>query len=339
VSPRPARPEQPEPFLRGCRFAAAPGVPYPRADGRDFTRLPIDTWGTAQVPATVRLELVGDAEAVEIAYRTETEDLGYRGDGAGTTFALWRDGAQVAEEKAVLGEGAVRLAMRAPGLDATGERAIVYLPEGMRPTVLSIDGVGGTVEPAPPQHRWVAYGDSIAEGWVASGPSGAWPAIAGRTHRLDVCNMGYAGSARGEIVSAEHVAALDADVISITHGTNCWTRIPFSVEMMRAGTAAFIDVVRQGHAETPIVVASPVVRPDAEATPNRLGATLADLRAVMEEVAQARVDAGDKRLTLVPGGDIIGAELLADGIHPGDEGHRVLAEVIGGAVRDALDRS
>ena len=330
-----ARPEQPEPFLRGCRFAAVPGVPYPRADARDFTRLPIDTWGTAQIPATVRLELVGDAEAVEVAYRTEAEDLGYRGDGAGTTFALWRDGALVAEEKAVLGEGVVRLQAG----HATDERAIVYLPEGMRPTVLSIEGVGGMIEPAPPQRRWVAYGDSIAEGWVASGPSGAWPAIVGRTHRLDVCNMGYAGSARGEIVSAEHVAALDADVISIAHGTNCWTRIPFSVEMMRAGTAAFIEVVRQGHPETPIVVASPVVRPDAETTPNRLGATLTDLRLAMEQVAQARVDSGDKRLTLVPGGDIIGPELLADGIHPGDEGHRVLAEVIGGAVRDALDRS
>ena len=88
-----------------------------------------------------------------------------------------------------------------------------------------------------------------------------------------------------------------------------------------------------------MVVASPVVRPDAESTPNRLGATLADLRAAMEEVAQSHIDAGDKRLTLVPGGDIIGADLLADGIHPGDEGHRVLADVIGGAVRDALDRS
>ena len=334
------RPGQPEPFLRGCRFSAVPGVPYPRADGRDFTRLPIDTWGTAQIPATVRLELVGDAEAVEIAYRTETDDFGYRGEGAGTTFMAWREGVVVAEEKAVLGEGAVRLMLGpAPGRAASGERAIVYLPEGMKPTVLSIEGVGGTVEPAPPQRRWVAYGDSIAEGWVASGPSGAWPAIAGRTHRLDVCNMGYAGSARGEIVSAEHVAALEADVISITHGTNCWTRIPFSADMMRAGTAAFIEVVRQGHPETPIVVASPVVRPDAEATPNRLGATLADLRAVMEQVAQARIDAGDKRLTLVPGGDIIGPDLLADGIHPGDEGHRVLADVIGGAVRDALDRS
>jgi lysophospholipase L1-like esterase len=329
------RPEQPEPFLRGCRFAAGGGVAYPRADARDFTRLPIDTWGTAQIPATVRLEFVGDAETVEIGYRTETEDFGYRGEGAGTTFALWRDGVLVAEERAALGEGTVRLAAGPPTAE---ERAIVYLPEGMRPTVLSVTGVSGTIEPAPPQRRWVAYGDSIAEGWVASGPSGAWPAIAGRVHHLDVCNMGYAGSARGEIVSAEHVAALEADVISITHGTNCWTRIPFSADMMRANTAAFLDVVRQGHPETPVVVASPVVRPDAESTPNRLGATLADLRAVMEDVAQNRIDAGDKRLTLVPGGDVIGAALLADGIHPGDEGHRVLAEVIGGAVRDALDR-
>ena len=329
------RPEQPEPFLCGCRFAAGAGVPYPRADARDFTRLPIDTWGTAQIPATVRLEFVGDAEAVEIEYHTETEDFGYRGESAGMTFALWRDRSLVGEERAVLGEGKVRLAA---GSALSEERAIVYLPEGMKPTVLSIEGMHGTIEPAPRQRRWVAYGDSIAEGWVASGPSGAWPAIAGRAHRLDVCNMGYAGSARGEVVSAEHVAALDADVISITHGTNCWTRIPFSADMMRANTDAFLDVVRQGHPETPVVVASPVVRPDAESTPNRLGATLADLRAVMEDVAQARIDAGDKRLTLVPGGDIIGADLLADGIHPGDEGHRVLAEVIGGAVREALDR-
>jgi lysophospholipase L1-like esterase len=329
------RPEQPEPFVRGCRFPAGAGVPYPRADARDFTRLPADTWGTAQVPAGVRLEFVGDAEAVEIAYRTETDDFGYRGEGAGTTFALWRGGALVAEAPAVLGEGRIRLEASPSTSD---ERAIVYLPEGMKPTVLAIEAVGGTIEPAPPQRRWIAYGDSIAEGWVASGPSGAWPAIAGRTHRLDVCNMGYAGSARGELVSAEHVAALEADVISITHGTNCWTRVPFSVDLMHATTAAFLDVVRQGHPKTPVVVSSPVVRPDAEATPNRLGATLADLRRAMEEVARARVDAGDKRLTLVPGRDLIGADLLADGIHPGDQGHRVLARVIGDAVRDALDR-
>jgi lysophospholipase L1-like esterase len=196
--------------------------------------------------------------------------------------------------------------------------------------------MGGDVSPAPAGPRWVAYGDSILEGWVASGPARSWPAVAARSLGLDVVNLGYAGAARGEIASAEQVAALPADVISITHGTNCWTRTPHSVGMMRETTAAFLEVVRGGHPTTPVVVASPVLRPDAETTPNRLGATLVDLRAAMEEVVQARIDAGDAALTLVRGGDLLTVDHLPDGIHPGDEGHELLAEAFGGAVADAL---
>src|SRR5258708_14187405 len=102
------RPEQPEPFLRGCAWRAGAGVSYPRADPRDFTRLPIDTWGCAQLPVSVRLEFVGDANEVSIRYRTETEDLGYRGDGAGRTFALWRDGEPGDDVPAALCAGATR---------------------------------------------------------------------------------------------------------------------------------------------------------------------------------------------------------------------------------------
>jgi lysophospholipase L1-like esterase len=212
----------------------------------------------------------------------------------------------------------------------------VYLPEGMRPTVLSVTAVSGEVTPAAAGPRWVAYGDSILEGWVATGPARSWPAVAARSLGLDVVNMGYAGAARGEIASAEQVAALPADVISITHGTNCWTRTPHSVGMMRETTAAFLDAVRSGHPTTPIVVASPVVRPDAESTPNRFGATLVDLRAAMEEAVHTRIRSGDGALTLVPGGDLLTPEHLPDGIHPGDAGHELLAEAFGGAVAAAL---
>ena len=186
------------------------------------------------------------------------------------------------------------------------------------------------------QPRWLAYGDSIAEGWIASGPVVAWPAVAGRRHGLDVVNLGYAGAARGEIPSAEQLAALDADVISISHGTNCWSRIPFSVAMFRAQTEAFLSIVRAGHPDIPIVVTSPILRPDAEASANRLGATLDDLRGVMEEVTQAGIAAGDTMLTLVTGRDLITAPDLPDGIHPGDHGHEVLAGAFGGAVAQAL---
>ncbi|MFI5047225.1 MAG: GDSL-type esterase/lipase family protein, partial [Acidimicrobiia bacterium] len=239
----------------------------------------------------------------------------------------------VADHPAELGVGTASIALPERDVDV---RVVVYLPEAMRPVVQAIAGRGGSLEPAPAQPRWLAYGDSIVEGWVASGPVASWPAVAGRTCSLDVANLGYAGAARGEIVSAEQLASLDADVISVSHGTNCWTRIPFSEAMFRAQTDAFLNVVRQGHPDTPIVVTSPVVRPDAEEQPNRLGATLDDLRRAMEDVVHERVAAGDERLTLVEGRDLLVAHELPDGIHPGDEGHRKLAASFGAAITAAM---
>ncbi len=322
----------PRPFLRGVAFPGTAAVPYPRAKPDDAIRLPADTWAAARIPVGVRLELGGEAEAVRIGYRTATDELGYRGDGAGRTFALWRDGRCVDQAAALLGEGSAVLALGS----GSGE-AVVYLPEGMRPEILDVEPVGGWIEPAPPKPRWLCYGDSVAEGWIASGPAFAWPAIAARDQRLDVVNLGYAGAARGEIVSAENVAELPADVISIPHGTNCWTRVPHSVGMFREGLTAFLDVVRQGHPGTPIVVASPVVRPDAENQPNRLGATLSDLRRIMAEVVHDRIEGGDSRMMLVGGFDLLRPEHLGDGIHPNDAGHAILAHVLGSAVRTALD--
>jgi len=325
----------PTPFLCGNAFAGNDKVPYPRASIQDTFRLPFDTWMQAQIPATVRLEIAGDAREIKIEYETETDNLGYRGDGAGNTFALWRHLKPVSEEKAELGRGVVQLSM---GSDVD-HRAIVYLPEGMRPRVLDVEPIGGSIEPASPRKKWVCYGDSIAEGWIASTPATAWPAIVAREHALDVVNMGYAGSARGEIVTAEHIAGLAADVISLTHGTNCWTRIPHSVDQMRANTDAFLTVVRQGHPQTPILVASPIIRPDGEETANKLGATLGDLRLAMEEVVRTRINEGDGTMRLIEGLPLVPAEQLGDGIHPNDDGHLSLARALGPSLQEMAGAS
>ncbi len=277
----------PRPFIRGCAFAGVPGVPYPRALPADADRLPADTWNDAMRPVGVRLELVGDAEAVDIAYETAEGDSGARGPGTGTEFEAWC-GEQLLASRSISPEGTVRLPVEAD-CERAGQRVVIYLPEAMRPTILDVAGVGGDVEPAPAQRRWVCYGDSITGGWVVSGPGRAWPAVAGRRCDLDSVNLGYAGAARGEIVTAEELSALEADVISLAHGTNCWSRIPHSARQMAANLSAFLDLIRSGHPETPVVVASPVLRPDAEATPNRLGATLSDLRQAMEEVVTDRM--------------------------------------------------
>jgi lysophospholipase L1-like esterase len=330
-----ARSIEVEPYLRGCAWPAADWAAYPRCDpGPAGARLPADTRAQAALPVGVRLEFTGEAEAIELDYCTVTADLGLRGAGAGTAFALFRGSRLVSEAVAALGSGTVRLAA-----GAGPARGIVYLPEGMRPVITAIRAISGAIAPAPPQRRWLCYGDSIAAGWVADGPAGAWPARVGRAHELDVINLGYAGAARGELASAEEIAKLSADVISLSHGTNCWTRTPHDPALFAAGFASFLAIVRQQHPALPIVAVSPVLRADAEQTCNRLGATLADLRGAFEATVRERICAGDARISLVPGLPLLPAERFADGIHPDDDGHAQLAAALGPLIRAACDRA
>jgi lysophospholipase L1-like esterase len=328
------RPADVEPFLRGCAWPAGGGMSYPRCDpGPQGLRLPADTRAAAALPVGARLEWSGECDAVEIDYRTETRELGYRGAGAGTTFALYRGVKRIDAAEASLGEGSLRLAA-----GSGPEPGIVYLPEGMRPTVLALRALGGAIAPAPQGPRWLCYGDSIAEGWCASEPAGAWPHQVARERGYDVVNLGFAGAARGEIASAEELAALPADLISISHGTNCWTRTPQSAALFAASLRDFLAVVRAGHAQVPIVALSPILRVDAEAKRNRLGATLTDLRAAFETVIREQRAAGDTQIHLVPGLALVSRERLPDGIHPDDAGHNELARALGPVLADALER-
>lgn len=318
------RPEQPEPFLRGCAWPASAEVPYPRCDPEaDESLLPQDTRAVAAIPVGVRFAFEGEPDTLEVEYRTETSDLGYRGEGAGTEFTLFRGDRRIDSVRAQPGAGRGRLRV------GPGEGLVtLYLPEGMRPTVTALRAEGAEIRPAPKQARWLCYGDSIAEGWCASEPAGAWPHIVSRQSELDVVNLGYAGSARGELQSAREIAQLDAALISVAHGTNCWTRTPHSEEAFGEGLHAFLDTVRAGHAHTPIVAISPILRMDAEREGNEFGASLGDLRDVFEKVVEERISTGDTRLELVCGRDLVPSENLPDGIHPDDEGHRRIADVL-----------
>jgi lysophospholipase L1-like esterase len=319
-------------FLRGCAFAPHADAPYPRAN-LDDRRLPADIAAAARVPATVSLAVTGPAEAIELSYTAAAPAGGMRGPSYGTAFAAYpafaafaaRDSAEVPAHP---GAGTVRLPV-GPG------PTIVYLPEGMAPTVTGIAGLGGAIAPGPRQRRWLAYGDSITEGWGASAPGRTWLASAARRLDLEAVNFGYAGSGRGELVVAEAMACAAADVITVAFGTNCWGMIAFSEELLEATVRAFVASVRAGHPRTPIVAVSPIVRPDAETTPNRLGATLAGLRAAYER-AVLGLGAADAGITLVPGRELVAASQLADGIHPDDAGHAALAAVAGAAVGAAL---
>ncbi|MGW2819077.1 GDSL-type esterase/lipase family protein [Streptomyces sp. NPDC001415] len=318
----------PGPFLRGVAWLDAEGRPV-RADPDDAMRLPWDTGERAALPIGVRVEFTArGASAVEIRYRARVPGPDGELGALARTFALW-EGDRLVRETATepADEGVVTLQ-----LPCTGGQFTVHPPESCSPVVLGVRAVGGTIEPAPHGPRWLVHGDSITEGWWSTRPAHAWPAVAGRILGLDTVNLGYAGAARAELPTAEQLARLPADVITLAFGTNCWSRIPFSATLMHETTLAFVRLVRRGHPDTPMLVLSPLLRPEAERAPNALGATLAELRAAMENATRDLIAAGDGHLQLLPGQGLLTPYHLADGLHPNDEGHALL----GAAVARAL---
>ncbi|MET3985139.1 GDSL-type esterase/lipase family protein [Streptomyces sp. PvR034] len=321
----------PGPFLRGVAWLEKGRAV--RADPADTARLPWDTGERATLPIGVRLEFTAGpaATAVEIRYRATvpgpTDALRDLAHG----FALWDRAGLLAE---VFTEPAAEAVVRME-LPPGGGPFTLHPPEAQAPLVLGLRGIGGPLAPAPRAPRWVVHGDSITEGWWSTRPAHGWTAVAGRALGWDAVNLGYAGAARGELATAEQLAALPADALTLAFGTNCWSRVPFSAPLMYETTRAFVALIRQGHPRTPLLLLSPVLRPDAERTPNRLGATLGALREAMERAVRERVAAGDGRLVLLPGRDLLDPGHLADGLHPNDEGHRVLGLAVAAALRRA----
>ncbi|MFJ9038372.1 GDSL-type esterase/lipase family protein [Streptomyces sp. NPDC102406] len=312
-------------YVRGASWWAPDGRPV-RADPADRDRLPADTWERALVPAGVRLEFTAHGvTAVEVAYEgSEPSEVDAR-RGIPAAFTVV-GGVDV---PAAVGTHVARLPLPRPDGTYT-----VQLPAALRPLVQEVRALGGgAIEPSAPRPRWLVYGDSLAEGWAATRPHFAWPSVAGRALGVEDVNLGYAGAARGELASAQQLASLEADLVAVAFGTHCWTRTPHTAPLLYETARAFLAVVRAGHPHAPLLVLSPVLRPDAETTPNALGATLAELRHAVERAARDAVDSGDERLVLLPGGPLLGAEHLVDGVHPGDRGHLLLARAVAESLR------
>lgn len=284
-------------------------------------RLPHDTWDAAQIPAGVRLEFVSWAQSVILELET-----GPRHDlGAPTmtdAVSVWSGQERIGAVPVPGSGGAVTVPVR-----ADGGTYVLYPPEALRARVVSVAPVGGTIEPTPAAPRWIAYGDSITQGWSASDPGSTYSALAARRLGLDVWNFGFAGSGRGETVVAQQIAELEADIVTLAFGTNNHAAIPTGPAHLAGQLADFVAVVRSGHPHIPIVVLDPILRPASESSPNVMGATLAELRAALRAEAR-RLAAADPLLRVVEGLPLVTADQLADGIHPTDEGHRAMADAL-----------
>ena len=155
-----------------------------------------------------------------------------------------------------------------------------------------------------------------------------WPAIVARERGLDLTCLGYGGNCHLEPMIAMMIRDLPADLISMKVGINIYGAASLSPRTFRAALIGFVRILREGHPDTPLAVASPIFSPPRERAENAVGFTLEAMR---EEVAAAVDDLrahGDRNVHYVDGLRLFGhelARLLSDGTHPDAEGYKHLA--------------
>lgn len=291
-------------------------------------RLPPGRAGTAHAPellararmaAGVRAAVHTDASALElriVAASGDVSPLDIVVDGA-----LWR------REPLTGGTNACHMPLP-PGT----KRVEAWLPQLGEVRIGPLLLHGATVaEPATAGRdvRWVTYGSSITQCATAAGPSETWPALVARRLGWDLTCLGFAGECHLDPIAARAIADRPADLISLCLGINVYGRASFGPRTLAGQVSGFIEAIRAAHPGAPIVVLSPITSPAREALPNPATMTLRDVRDAVASAVTTLQRYGDAMLHLIDGPTVLGpddAHLLHDGLHPGPDGYRLMAD-------------
>ncbi|MFF2198580.1 GDSL-type esterase/lipase family protein [Streptomyces sp. NPDC058157] len=247
--------------------------------------------------------------------------------------------------------------LRFTGLPGRMKDVEIWLPHDETTELVALR-TDAPVSPAPARGRkvWAHHGSSISQGSGATAPTGTWPALAAALGGVELVNLGLGGSALLDPFTARALRDTPADLISLKLGINL---VNADLMRLRAFTPAvhgFLDTVREGHPDTPLLVVSPLLCPIHEDTPGptafdteALGAGKLRFRAtgdpaeraagkltltvIREELARivAQRSAEDPHLYHLDGRELYGeadaAELpLPDALHPDAAAHRRIGE-------------
>ncbi|MFD8689130.1 GDSL-type esterase/lipase family protein [Streptomyces sp. NPDC059651] len=233
-------------------------------------------------PSGVRLVFRTRATVVEVdALRTKTAYRGAppRPDGV---YELLVDGRPAGQDRA--NGGNVLMVDMTTGSAETrpgpvGTVRFGGLPEGVKnieiwlpyneTTELVALRTDAPVEPAPASGRkvWLHHGSSISHGSEAAGPTSTWPARAASLGGVELINMGLGGSALLDPFTARAMRDIPADLISVKIGINLVNADVMRVRAFGPAVHGFLDTLREGHPDTPLLVVSPILCPIHEDTP------------------------------------------------------------------------
>jgi hypothetical protein len=251
--------------------------------------------------------------------------------------------------------------VRFSGLAAGAKDIALWLPynETTELIALRMDAPIAAV-PAIGRKVWLHHGSSISHGSDAASPTQTWPALAAAHRDWELINLGYGGSALLDPFVARVMRDTPADFISIKMGINLVNLDVMRLRALGPAVHGFLDTIRAGHPDTPLLIVSPILCPIHEDTP---GPTLPDVNALREGVLRFRASGGsaeraseraagkltlnsiraelarivaqraqtDPQLFYLDGRDLFGAAdaevlPLPDNLHPGADAHRLIGQ-------------
>ena len=237
-------------------------------------------------------------------------------------------------------------------LSADEKQCELWLPHNafieLRTLHLENGSILRAAEPDP-RPRWLHYGSSISHCMEADQPGLIWPAVAARKARVSLQNLGFGGQCHLDQFVARTLRDSSADVISIKTGINVINMDSMRERVFGPALHGFLDTIREGKPDTPILVVSPIFCPSAE---HRPGPTLPDgsgrfvtieghsiirdgcltltrVREILADAVERRRSAGDTNLHYLDGLSLFGADDagdLPDDLHPNAGGYVRMGE-------------
>jgi len=209
---------------------------------------------------------------------------------------------------------------------------VLYLPlyNGLKTLVLALPPEAQLLEGRTPriERPIVFYGSSVTQGACASKAGSCYTTLLAR--RLDAAqlNLGFSGSARGDVDMAHYIASLDMSLFVYDYDHNA----P-ALEHLQATHEPFFRIIREAQPDLPVVMLS--------RSGGQPGAERDARRETIRNTYLHAVHAGDRHVWFVDGQTLFGEKgrdlCTVDVTHPTDIGFLRMADGLEPLLREILN--